>query len=386
MQTSRHVRRGRQRSLFPCLVLAVLGLVGVVLAVLGINTYLKNKQYQEYLQTLEGSAFNKYLNNPPSYSDMVHTAAWDVYFFKSEDFQCVQRGDYNLFVHKGGEADKTVLWLQAGGECWPGHACGGTSPATVDAFDKLLTELNQTPFGPVMPDAQNPLAAWNYIFVPSCDGSFHFGDSEADYDGDGNIDHYHNGLRQSTAAITLMKKFFPDSQKILIAGNSTGGYGTFGITPVVRLAYPDANLYVLNDSGPGIFSSKEPAIWPLMIKTWNLDPLLPQDCTQCHEQLIYLYNWLLARDSKLKIGLFSSYQDATVSPEMGMSGAENEARLRELTGQIHQDHADTFKRFLIKGDSHTITNYNLSVDGVSIWNWVGYLVNDDSKWADLSEK
>jgi hypothetical protein len=153
----------------------------------------------------------------------------------------------------------------------------------------------------------------------------------------------------------------------------------------VRLAFPDAQLYVLNDSGPGLFRPEEPAVWPVLIKTWNLSPMLPANCQQCQNQLIYLFDWMLDYDSKLKIGMYTSYQDAVVSQVVGMSGAENEQLLRTTTAQIHQNHPDTFKRYFIQGDSHCIADFYNQVNGVTIWMWLDAFINDHPGWNDILE-
>jgi hypothetical protein len=295
-------------------------------------------------------------------------------------------GHYGLLAHAGTEADNTVLWLQPGQECWPDHPnCSQGEYTDAEAFAAITAAADGSPLGPVSADPDNPVARWNFVYVPTCDGSFHFGDAAADYDEDGVPDHFHNGLRQTSAAVSLMKELFPNSRKILIAGSSNGGYGTFGATPVVRLAFPDAQLYVLNDSGPGLFQPKEPALWPVLIKTWNLSPMLPSNCVQCQKQLIYLYDWMLDYDPKLKIGMYSSYQDAVVGQVVGMSGPENELLLRTTSTQIHQNHPGTFKRYFIQGDSHCIADFYNQVHGVTLWKWLDALVNDRPGWNDILE-
>ncbi len=339
-----------------------------------------------YPQTLQGLAFGKYLNAPAGYASVAQAGAWEAYLFTAPEYQCVSGGHFGLLVHPGKAADKTVLWLQPGEECWPGHPqCSQGTYPDEQALAHEVASADGSPFGPQAADRDNPLADWNYIYVPACDGSFHFGDAEADYDGDGVVDHVHHGLRQTSAAIRLMKTLFPRSQQILIAGSSTGGFGTFGATPSVRLAFPDAKLYVLNDSGPGLFGAGPPAIWPLLVKAWNLSPLLPADCADCQNQLIYLYDWLLARDPNLKIGMFSSYQDVVVSSVVGLSGAENERLLVETTGRLQQKYPQNFNRFFIKGASHCIGDYYQTVAGVSVWDWLRSLVTDDPQWRDILE-
>jgi hypothetical protein len=367
------------------------GFTALILLGLGINFarhLAQSRQKSDYLQTLQGLAFNKYLNLPPAYASVSHLGNWDVYLYTAMEYQCVLGGHYFLLAHHGVEANKTVIWLQPGQECWPDHPnCGNSSQEHSDgqAMEYLVNGANGGPFGPTSADPDNPISKWNYIYVPTCDGSFHFGDSAADYDNDGVADHFHNGLRQTSAAVSLMKELFPGSQKILVAGSSNGGFGTFGATPMARLAFSDSKLYVLNDSGPGLFNTKEPPVWQTLIETWNLSPMLPVDCVECKSQLIYLFDWMLDRDPNLRIGMYSSYQDAAVGSVVGLSGPENEQLLRSTTDRFHQKHPDTFKRYFIQGDSHCIADFYNQVNGVTVWGWLTAMVNDRPDWGDILE-
>jgi hypothetical protein len=357
-------------------------------AVVLITRSSQQAQARSYLQILKSLAFNKYLDLPSAHDSVHHLGAWDGYVLTGTETQCVFGGHYSILAHAGPETDKTVFWLQPGEECWPDHPnCGKREKQITDeeSLAYIARGANGGPFGPVSPDPDNPVAGWNYILVPTCDGSFHFGDAAVDYDKDGVPDHFHNGLRQTSAAVRLMKQLFPNSRKILVAGSSNGGYGTFGATPIVRLAFPDAQLYVLDDSGPGLFRPEGPALWPVLIKTWNLASMLPPDCLQCQNQLIYLFDWMLDHDPKLKIGMYTSYQDAVVSQVVGMSGTENEHLLRATTTQIHQNHPGTFKRYFIQGDSHCIADYYNQVNGVTVWMWLDAFIHDRPGWNDILE-
>jgi hypothetical protein len=381
MENSKPLTSAKVRIL---LLVSILILAG---SVIFITRSSEQARSRSYLQTLKSLAFNKYLDSPVAYDAVSHIGAWDGYLFTADEYQCVLGGHYGLLSHAGTEPDKTVFWLQPGQECWPDHPnCSQSIYSDAEAFAGITAAADGSPLGPVSADPDNPVAGWNFVYVPTCDGSFHFGDAAADYDEDGLPDHLHNGLRQTSAAVSLMKQLFPNSRKILIAGSSNGGYGTFGATPVVRLAFPDAQLYVLNDSGPGLFRPEEPALWPVLIKTWNLSSMLPSNCPQCQKQLIYLFDWMLDYDPKLKIGMYSSYRDAVVSQVVGMSAAENEQLLWTTTTQIHQNHPDSFNRYFIEGDSHCIADFYNQVHGVTIWKWLDALVNDRPGWNDILEE
>jgi hypothetical protein len=209
------------------------------------------------------------------------------------------------------------------------------------------------------------------------------GDAEGDYDGDGNPDHWHNGLRQLSAAVNVMKERYPDTNEILIFGSSTGGFGTFAAIPIARLAFPQTQIYVLNDSGPGLFNPQKPEIWVDVRQTWGLDTIFPADCTDCKRQLSAFYDYLLDNDPNLKIGLFSSYGDAVVASVVGMNSDLYQSTLLDETDRLKSTYPDVFKRFIVKGESHTIGDFYREIESLTVWDWMTALVNDQPEWKDV---
>ncbi len=330
----------------------------------------------DYLRTLREIGFGKYLDAGDGGRTKTVESGWDIYHYYLADCRCILGDEYQLASRKGSESAKTVLWLEGGGACFPGRdEC--TKEATFN-LRKLQSGLASS-----SPD--NPVKDWNFIYAPYCDGSIHLGDSDSDYDVNGEIDHWFWGLKNTSAAVRLMEELFPQSQEILIAGCSAGGYGTLGTTPMIRLQFPGADLYVLNESGLGLMN---PAILPTYrtaYQIWNLTHLFPLDCPQCGDQYIYMYPWMLARDPRLRVGVFSSYRDATFSANWEMAPEDFETLLLEKTESARKEYPDLFKRFFIKGGGHCVQNYSYAVNGVLIWDWIGYLVANDPRWADILE-
>jgi hypothetical protein len=331
---------------------------------------------QELVAALRNLHFDKYLASPPFHPDHVQSGDWDVYSYPTDELQCIDGGAYFLMTRPGSQADSTVLWLEGGGACWPGR-----DDCTTEAvFNPWIEE-----HGLASPDPSNPVKTWNFVYVPYCDGSIHLGDNDADYNGDGVPDHLHWGLKATSAAVRLMKERFPSSQRILIAGCSAGAGGTIGATPVVRLQFPEARLYVLSVSGLGLIDPARADLVGIIKEAWNIAQFLPADCPRCDEQLTYMYSWLLDRDPALKVGAVSSYQDVTVSSGWGIPPEAYQSLILDTTEAIRADHPDMFKRYFIAGDMHCIDNYAYSVGEVSFWDWIGYLVNDDNRWTDNLE-
>jgi hypothetical protein len=334
---------------------------------------------QNLIQELQNLGLGKYLDTPfnPGHTSEL---AWEVYRYPAEYLRCIEGGEYFILAKKGTKPDHTVIWLEGGGACWQDR----------DDCNKeaILESWAQTWFGEsgmAAERSENPVKNWNFIYVPYCDGSLHLGDSEVDYDEDGKIDHWHWGLKSTSAALQLAKALFPQTQGILIAGCSAGGGGTLGVAPMARLQFPEASLYVLNISGAALINPERPEILGTLKETWNIGQLIPSDCLRCSRQITYMYSWLLERDSKLRIGMFSAYQDAVSSSGWGMTPESFQALIMSTTDTIHAEYPKTFQRFFIKGDTHCLDDYSYEVNGVSFWEWVDYLVNGNPRWSDILE-
>jgi hypothetical protein len=301
---------------------------------------------------------------------------WDIYYYDKTNCKCIFEDEFYIAAREKPDNSNVIFMMSGGGACWPGQNDCTSKPQKIVSSNDNLTSNHPN----------NPVAGWDVVWVPYCDGSIHAGDSNADYDRDGDIDHWHWGLKNTSAAVTLMQKLFPAPDKILITGCSAGGYGTFIATMLIRLVYPDAKLYVVNEAGPGLFNPDKPETWQLIKDTWNMEPLLPRDCPECHDQMIYLYKWMLARDDNLKIGLFSSYRDEVIGGNyLGMAPLAFEKLLVKESGALRQLFPDTFKRYFINGSRHCVFDYRYKVNGISIIDWIDHLVNDETQWADVLE-
>lgn len=347
---------------------------------------------ESYLATLRGMGLDRYVDDDRLEPLRQHTlgdSGWVQYDYDPEYLHCIDGGPFHLLARSGKapepaqgatpgeETESSLLWMSDGGACWPGHE---TCPREASLPQSMG-------FGLAARVPGNPLRDWNIISVPYCDGSLYLGDSQADYDGDGVVDHTHWGLRAISAAVALLEAQFPDSTRIMIAGCGAGGYGTLLATPLVRLRFPSAQIYVWNESGPGLFDPDKADTRQLILDTWKVPPSLFAGCPDCREQLVYLYRWMLARDSGLSVGLYSSYQDAVISNDLlGMQAREFQGLLLTTTDRIWEEFPDRFKRYLVRGASHGIDDYAYEVQGIRIADWIGAMVNNvDLDWRDVRE-
>ena len=307
----------------------------------------------------------KYTRHDPNWNGPF----WELYHYHPDDCRCISGSEYVVATSRVKESRNVVFYMEGGGACWPGQ---DECTKEIDR-DEVLNGRTIIPL------------AWNYIYVPYCDGSIHMGDSTVDEDGNGKPDIWHWGLRSTSAAVALMKELYPDPEKILITGISAGGYGTIIATMIIRLHFPRSRLYVLNNAGPGLWNPEDRATWELITKTWNIRQFLPSDCEKCQDQLIYLYDWMLKRDRKLKVGLVTSYMDQVIGENyLQMRPDDFRKLLIGATDYIREKHPDTFKRFFIEGKTHGVRN-SYRIKGISLRKWMEHLVNDSEKWIDILE-
>ncbi|MBN1438814.1 MAG: hypothetical protein JW929_05320 [Anaerolineales bacterium] len=330
----------------------------------------------EYLARIAELGYGKYLAESDERRSHSVESGWDVYRYDPADCRCLLGGEYFIAARKGSEETNTVIWLEGGGACFPGR------DECIKNAERSFLRLSR---GLATADRSNPVRDWNYLYVPYCDGSLHLGDADADYDGDGAADHWHWGLKNTSAAVRLMRELFPHSREILVAGCSAGGYGTLGTAPMVRLQFPQADMFVFNESGLGLQNPSITAMYRAAYQTWNIVPLIPAECPQCSEQLAFMNAWMLGLDRRLAVGVFSSYGDAVFTENWAMRPEDYRALLLETTGQIHSAFPAAFQRYLVDGDAHCVGDYSYSVGGVSIWEWIEYMLSKDWRWGEVLE-
>ncbi len=303
--------------------------------------------------------------------DELTIPAWKIYNYDTSVCKCVLGSEFRIGLKEKTDTNNIVFLMDGGGACWPGKdSCAKTAAMPSGWNDS----------------AGNPLNGWSVVHVPYCDGSVHMGDNDSNYDG---ADHYHRGLKLTTAGIAIMKNLNPNPPKIFITGCSAGGYGTFMAYLLIRRFFPDSALYIFNDSGPGLWNPDN-GMKEKIIDAWKFTSYLPKSCTSCDTQIMNLYEWILQRDANVRIGLFSSYNDSIIGGSfLDMISADYKDLLVSTSNSIQSKYPARFNRFLINGTTHCVANapgtYSYEINSTSLVTWLSQLVNGDSAWNDLLE-
>lgn len=314
------------------------------------------------------------------YTPMTSEAVGDIVqhtFGAGDGPLCLTGGEYTMATREGA-GDTVMIFLEGGGAC-TSLLCQAT-PAAVPGMPQ---------FGILNPnDMENPAADFDVAYLPYCDGSVFSGDTDIDDNGDGTVDRYHRGVRNLSAALDVVANTFPSPSKILLTGNSAGGYGTDYALPLVRKLFPDTAIDLVNDSGVGIAF---PGYIDFVSAEWNAGAFLPASCDDCvtpEGHLTGYHKYQLEQDPNLRMGFMSTKQDAVIAVTfLDIGGEAFEAALIPEMAAIEEAYPERFKSLIADGDSHTFiqAQFTREVGGTTVNQWIADMLSNSAEWQSVSD-
>ena len=290
---------------------------------------------------------------------------------------CFDNSDYVVMTRDLGSED-LLIFLQGGGACWSDICqCKQAASQEIPCVGILDPNL-----------PENPVKAWNTVFIPYCDGSHFSGNADQDIDGDGIIDQNFRGLKNLSAALDVTQRKFPVARRILLAGVSAGGFGTAYALPLVRHLYPDVPIFLINDSGVGILP---PDFIANMLSDWHAGHFLPASCPDCLDENGYLTNyhsWQLTEDNLLRTGFMSYKRDAVIADFYSdMGGDFFEQALVEEMSKLEALHPERMHSFIVDGAAHSFITSSLTVKAgeVSVAQWLTDMLENSPDWQSATD-
>jgi Pectinacetylesterase len=292
---------------------------------------------------------------------------------------CRDGSDTGIAVNLASPAsDKIVVYLEGGGACVDEFFC---SPiATPEKFGateftawKAGTGAATAPNGGIFSrtDAANPVAGWNYVYVPYCTGDVFVGDNP-------------KGMVPNVAAVQQFVGYtdmhldldrivptFPGTTKVLLTGISAGGFGASANYVQTARAFGSTPVYLLDDSGPPF---EAPYLANCMqtqfASLWGMTGALADcgnDCTNPNSYFIDYSKHLAKTYPTMPFGLIESTEDAVISlffgygnpgncvgssfPTSSLPGPTFTAGLADAQMQLAG--ASNFGSFIFTGGQHT---------------------------------
>ena len=305
--------------------------------------------------------------------------AWSEFYFDpaAEQAICLDGSEFQVNVRHGTSSD-VLLYLQGGGACWDYQSCYVEQRALMKANGAL-------PIGALdVDDPASPFKDWNIVYVPYCDGSIYGADTTVDYDG---VRTFHHGLWNLSVAVDAITREFPQASRIVVSGSSAGGYGTVPGYAVTRVAFPDTPIDVFDDSGPALENQSGIANAALRAANWRAAEHYPASCAECGQHGLYLLDWALGRDTRLRVALYSYLRDGTIMSFFEWDQATYRNLLLSVTGEIHDRHPERFERYFVDAMGHTILQfgafYTQTVDGVRVADWTQAFLDGSDAWRDV---
>ncbi|MFC4303162.1 pectin acetylesterase-family hydrolase [Cohnella boryungensis] len=218
------------------------------------------------------------LKRPPRIEEASETNSYRWYREDlGEQARSSDGSDFHLLIKKG-DSNNWIVFFSGGGASWDESSAAQpikimnflTGKPTGNYFANIPIYLKAILQG--MTDnhkADNPFKDWNIVYIPYSTGDLHIGNRVAEYvkdDGSRFIMRYNgrNNVRQSLEWI-YANVDSPD--KLLIAGESAGGFGSAFWAGEIANRYPHAQIYQYSDSA-FLYSEK----WPNIVnKEWQAE-------------------------------------------------------------------------------------------------------------------
>jgi hypothetical protein len=196
----------------------------------------------------------------------------------------------------------------------------------------------------------------------------------------------HVGRRNIEALLPRLRATWSSPTRVILAGSSAGGYGAVLNYDLVRRAYPDAAVALVDDSGPMLIGDGIPAdhraAW---FSNWRLGDVVDPLCAGCRADLSMIHPALAALYPSDRMALLSSLQDQVIRTYfLILLGADFELRLRALVaGRLAPMPA--FRTFAIPGESHVLLGSpdTVSSGGGTLEVWLGKMLAGDASWTTV---
>jgi hypothetical protein len=113
---------------------------------------------------------------------------------------------------------------------------------------------------------------------------------------------------------------------------------------------------------------------------WNFQAALPPACDTCATNVSSLYDFIASSAPPHRLALLSYTQDQTMRSYLGLSAQQFANGLTELAAAQFSS-SSNLAYFFLGGQSHVLLfNPTLTVNGVTLQQFITQMVTDDPSW------
>jgi hypothetical protein len=304
------------------------------------------------------------------------------------DCMCADGSEF-AFWERRSDPTKVVFYLDGGGGCYDAASCAftGLSAGGGEAsYDWSIYGEDPAEEGGIFnfARADNPFVDHSFIYVPSCTGDSHLGDSTREYSPELTVEH--NGFVNGTAALSYLAEHYPNAAKVVVVGKVDGSVAAPLYGGLVSDLLPDAHVTVFGaDSG---HIPDDPDLNAGLAELWGAYDNLPDwEVNEAFSARDWGPRrlWIQAglHDPDIVLARFDFAYDAEAAEgaeSLGLDPAEllaaidaNEAAI-EAAGVVQHS-------YTAPGNGHTIleneTFYEVEVNDVTLVDWVDALISGE---------
>ncbi len=217
--------------------------------------------------------------DPPVVTTPIPSTADDTWVWVPIDGAICRDGSATgIGINRHSSSSKLVIFLAGGGECFDDVSCA-SNPRSYDATD-FANEF-MTPSDNIFSrtDAKNPLADWNFIFIPYCTGDLHGGNNPGGVPLGSSGPQQYVGYVDMALALARIVPTFTSVTEVLLTGISAGGAGVTLTYLQTAKAFGSTPVFAIDDSGPPMSSTY---LTPCLQNEWatlyRFDRTVLSDC------------------------------------------------------------------------------------------------------------
>jgi hypothetical protein len=302
-----------------------------------------------------------------------------------EDAFCANGSRTGMAVNTRSASSDVVIYLQGGGGCWEADTCRAPLKYAVHlggyAYPNFKREDNLWSI-PVLARTTpaNPFKDMNMVFVPYCTGDLHAGTSVHTYSPTLAPDfttHHVGGLNMD-AFFNRLGPTYANAQRVFLVGASAGGLGTSLNVGRLSRAFPNARLFVVDDSGPPVDVGED------VVHQWTdaWGPVFPASCANCSRTPSSVIGHWTQQRPDLTFALLTFKTDTVLASYLKVSPSVMRSRVEHV-----MDAVETFPQnrvFVRDGAGHVVMSDQWSTTGgLTFVSWLQLMVDGSPDWHSV---
>lgn len=302
------------------------------------------------------------------------------------DALCGNGQPTGIGVNLTDRSDDVFVYFMGGGACWDVNSCFVLNAAVniESGYGEARFENEGVLGVPAYDrdDMANPIRDLNWVFVPYCTGDLHAGDKVTTYMALGQTREVHHvGAANVRAFLRRLVPTFSDADRVLVSGSSAGGYGAQMNFHQFVDGFRQAEVHVLNDSGPLVQPVERLVAWDT---AWSLQT--PAGCANCNRSLPTWHDHLVTTYPDSRFGLLTYDADQTIHVYFGYPVGDS---FQQALASFLDDHvapAPNAQVFALAGTQHVLLGGLTTIaapDGTTLSEWTTQWLEGDADWDSV---